>query len=332
MIPITYIRSSLYNSWDLCEQQVFLGYFLGWKNSTGRAACKGTIFHKVFEGLAHIKLAQQKGERFAYDEVLGKIDIENFAVDNLLYKSFLFYQNQPKKPLENKDLKEISGWVDKALKHKNGMMNPLNCDIVCPEIAFDIEIPHEWAKFNYEIQGQNVEGRLCVKGTSDLLIRVTDKIWEVRDWKTGQRKNFKTSEVKDLKYFANKDFQLRLYHYAISKTFPELEELLISIYYVNDGGVFTVNFDRSSIEYTELLLKNRFEQIKQTELPSLLSRNHAHFICKYCCDYSQERSGGQSWCQFIHEQIKKNGIGYVIEKYKKPDHNLTHYKAPGALE
>jgi len=331
-VPITYIRSSLANGWELCANQNFMIYFLGWKNHTGKAACKGTIFHKVMEGLAHIKVAQQEKRKLVTDEVFGELDTEKFDINLMTEMSFDYYKNQPKKVLEKKDLNEIKGWVEKALAHKNGLMNPLNCEIVCPEIAFDIEIPYDWARFDYEVQGQSVQGQLCIKGTSDLLIKVSDTMWEIRDWKTGQRKDFKTGEIKDLEYFQTKDFQLRLYHYAITKMFPELEELLVSIYYVNSGGVFTVSFGKDAIEETEQLLKQHFETIKNTELPGLLSYTNKHFICKYCCSFSQEKSNGQSWCQFIHEKIKQKGVKEVVDKYKKETHQLTEYKQPGAIE
>ena len=119
-IPITYVRSSLYQGWDLCAQQQFLVYFLGWKNSTGKAACKGTVFHKVMEGLAHIKLGQQNSEEFVIDEVFGKLSTTNFDVDDMADSAFKYYQNTPKKPLEEKDNREIKRWLEKALEYNKG--------------------------------------------------------------------------------------------------------------------------------------------------------------------------------------------------------------------
>lgn len=310
-------------------------YFLGWKNSTGKGACKGTIFHKVVEGLANIKLCQQNKEQFYTDEVFGQVDVHNFDIPNMVEQSFDYYKDEPKKPLIDKDLRDIKKWIETILVYQDGAVNPLNREIVKPEISIDIPLEQEWASFDYTVQNKKVKGQLCIKGTSDLLVKLSDGVYECFDWKTGAyRENHKTGEVKDLAYFQEKDFQLRLYHYSLTKMFPDIEEILVSIYYVNAGGVFTVSFDKKDLIKTEDMLRARFKEIQTTKLPELLSQTNKHFICKYCCDFSKPVKEGspETWCQRIHRITKEKGIDYVIEKYKKPEFDLTHYQAPGAKD
>lgn len=287
------------------------------------------------EGLAHIKLAIQNGKDSVEDEVFGRLDVNNFSIDSMVEQSFHYYQNQPKKPLESKHHREISRWIQTALEYQGGRMNPLNQDIVQPEISIDIPIEADWAKFVYNIQGREISGQLCIKGTSDLLTRIDDNTWELTDYKSGKhRVNHKTNETKDLEYFQEKDFQLRLYHYSLSKMFPQVKDIIASIYYVNAGGVFTVNFGQDNLQKTEDMLREKFEQIRDTKVPELLSHYHGHFICKHCCDFSKPVKEGspETWCQRIHRITKEKGIDYVIEKYKKPEFDLTHYQAPGAKD
>lgn len=56
---ITYFRSSSFNAHNMCEQQYFLEYVLGWRGPSGQKADKGTIVHKVLEILACIKKGTQ---------------------------------------------------------------------------------------------------------------------------------------------------------------------------------------------------------------------------------------------------------------------------------
>ena len=56
---ITYFRSSSYNAHNMCPQQYFIEYNLGWRGLSGQKADKGTIVHKVLEILAFIKMYQQ---------------------------------------------------------------------------------------------------------------------------------------------------------------------------------------------------------------------------------------------------------------------------------
>ena len=98
-----------------------------------------------------------------------------------------------------KDRRDINETVWTFLTHNNGQFDPRLRDVYHPEPHFDIPIEEDWAKFEYEINGEKVEGQLAIKGTIDLVTKIDDDTIEVIDWKTGRRMDWATGEVKDYK-------------------------------------------------------------------------------------------------------------------------------------
>lgn len=268
MIELDYIRSSMYGTHSICPQKFFLSYILGWQEPSGKGADRGTIFHKVMEILAKIKLARQNNKRKIYDEIVGKyptnpqkLDL-NFIIDAV----FNYYAKANNHHIwDEEDHKTIIKWVDKAVKFDNGTFDPLNQTIVEAEKHFDLLIE--------ELNGV----RLC--GTIDLLVQEKD-ILHIIDYKTGKRVNWATGETKEYEDFL-KDFQLNLYHLAIRKLFPELETILITIYYINCGGPYTIALDKSDLPQTIENI-NKFYNTITTEKPKI----RKGFWCGFC-DYSK---------------------------------------------
>lgn len=182
---ITYFRSSSYNTHNMCEQQFFFEYVLGWRSPSGFKATKGTILHKVLEILAIIKKAQQDSlQTVNDDEILGEIDVNNYNLNVIIEKVYKHYSEANSQHTWSiKDYKECYGWVYKAIEFNNGMFDPRNCNILQPEQRFDLVIDKPWAKYEYNIDGQIVEGNLGLKGTIDLITTVNDTTVEVVDYK-----------------------------------------------------------------------------------------------------------------------------------------------------
>jgi hypothetical protein len=67
----------------MCEQQYCLEYVIGYRSPSNKKADKGTIVHKVLEILAGIKLSEQKNDSYYEDDILGKIDINNYNIDHI---------------------------------------------------------------------------------------------------------------------------------------------------------------------------------------------------------------------------------------------------------
>ncbi|MAJ03272.1 MAG: hypothetical protein CMH03_00685, partial [Marinovum sp.] len=117
-------------------------------------------------------------------------------------------------------------------------------NVVDPEPHFDIPIEEDWAKYEYEMpNGEVIEGRLAIKGTIDLVTKIDDDTIEVIDWKTGRRLDWATGQEKDYKKLTT-DAQLLLYNYAISKLYPDYKQAIMTIFFVKDGGPFSMCFDK----------------------------------------------------------------------------------------
>ena len=187
---VTYIRSSSYNNYDYCQMQYFITYVLGHYADSGKKAELGTIVHKTLEVLAALKKATQELKpRQKYleieDDAIGKYRIDKSlllldeTVNDILEKSFASYTSQSKHAWTKGDKNECAKLVWNTLKFNGGQFDPRNRDIIDPEPHFDIPIEEDQAKFTYEIDGKTVNGQLAIKGTIDLVTKVSDDTIEV---------------------------------------------------------------------------------------------------------------------------------------------------------
>lgn len=344
---ITYFRSSSYNTHSMCEQQYFGEYVLGWRGLSGQKADKGTITHKVLEILAVIKKAQQDNLDTIEDDVVGTLSTSKYNLNEIIEKVYQHYTQQtPHHKWSPKDLKDCHAWVYKAIEFNNGMFDPRNRHILCPEQHFDFEITKPWAKYSYNIGDKTLSGNLAMKGTIDLITLVNDDTIEIVDWKTGRRLDWATGEEKTQEKL-EKDPQLRIYHYAIKHLYPHIKHIMFSIYFINDGGPFTICFHDSDLSETENMLRAKFEAIKSTRKPRL----NKSWMCSKLCHFgkttfentniepiTEYRDGqvcsvGQTMtkCEQIKHDLDLYGIDTTMELYKHPNHTFGSYKAPGSV-
>mgnify|MGYP001226067038 FL=1 len=147
--------------------------------------------------------------------------------------------------------------------------------IVAAEPQFDIPIEEDWAKFDHVTpDGKKEKLQLAIKGTIDLVTEVDDGVIEVIDWKTGRRLNWATGEEKTYEKLLV-DPQLLLYNYAISKLFSDYKQAIMSIFYIRDGGPFSMCFDESDQANFLSMLEKRFKQIKRNDFPKPISKNRS---------------------------------------------------------
>ena len=92
------------------------------------------------------------------------------------------------------------------------------------------------------------------------MIQEDEKYFQVLDYKTGRRLNWATGEEKTYEDLA-KDKQLLLYYYALKNLYPDYS-FYVSIYYINDGGIFDLVFDEQDYLKAEEILKQKFEEIR----------------------------------------------------------------------
>jgi hypothetical protein len=328
--------------------QYFIEYNLGIRSPSNKKADKGTICHKALEILAYIKLCQQNNEKSFDDDIVGKINVNKYNLNTIIEQVYRYYSGQFKHhEWEVKDYKDCHRWVYKALEAHNGSFDPRNRDILQPEQHFDIVIKKPWSYYKYENGGDVLEGHLAIKGTVDLITKVNDDTIEIIDWKTGRRLDWATGEEKTLAKLQN-DPQLRIYHYAVSNLYPQMNHIMVSINFINDGGAFTVCYDKSDLPKTEEMLRLKFETIKNTKVPELNKSWKCNKLCHFGKTTFQnthiqsinEYRNGQvcsvdqpmTKCEQVKHDISLKGIDNVIREYTIPGFSVGKYKAPGSTE
>ena len=337
---VTYIRSSSYNNYDYCQMQYFMTYVLGYRSVSGKKAQLGTVVHKVMECLASCKKELQDNPAKSMsivDDAVGEIKFtekklytKKFVTD-LLDLSYKYYTDSCTHHYTGADMKFCRKMVDDAIAYNEGQFDPRKRNVVASEPQFDITIEEEWAKYEYKMpDGKMVEGQLAIKGTIDLVTEVDKDIIEVIDWKTGRRLNWATGEEKTYEKLLE-DPQLLLYNYAISKLFPEYKQAIMSIYYIRDGGPFSMCFDRSDQTKFLAMLEKRFKQIKRNNFPQPISRNRTNFKCTKLCDFYKKKWPGTniSMCEHVEEHLKAFGEEDTVNRCTREGHNIGYYEAPG---
>ena len=351
-IPIVYFRSSSFNCHRFCPQQYLVEYFLGWRGPSNKKADKGTIVHKVLEVAALAKKAAQDGKKTFVDDVVGETktaDYREAYLEELVEKVYNYYTKAfNHHEWTNKDLKDCKNWTWKALKINGGMFDPRHMNVVAAEPHFDFEIKEDWAKYQHELpDGTKLDGYLSMKGTVDLVTALGDGVYEIIDWKTGKRLDWATGETKDQKKLW-RDAQLRMYHLAMAHRFPEARTFLITIYFINDGGPFTVHFQDKDLPKTKEMIQKKFEFIKSTQQPTLIKETDPSqsWKCRKLCHAGMTSFEGthiepiknvrynrdMTKCEQIKNMIKKKGVEWGVQNYNAPEFNFASYKAPGSVE
>lgn len=337
----TYIRSSSYNQYEYCQMSYFITYNLGFNQPSGKRADMGTIVHKVMEILAKTKEKIQQNLRIKkiqfQDDALGSIIIDknefltDKIIDKLLNLSFDYYSNRSShNKFTKKDREDCLKMCFDAVRYNNGQFDPRLRKIVAAEPHFDIPIDEDWAFYEYEVNGQKVKGQLAIKGTIDLVTETEEGIIEVIDWKTGRRLDWATGEEKTYGKLCS-DPQLLLYNYAISKLFPQYKQSIMSIFFIKDGGPFSMCFDKADEKRFLEMLKERFLDIKKNEKPQPISPNRENWKCTKLCHYCKNKwpETDQNMCIYIENSIKTKGMEQTIKDCTRSGFDIGFYSAPG---
>lgn len=251
-------------------------------------------------------------------------------VENLCQRVFNFYITKNGwNNWTSQDYKDCENWVWMAVDYENGMFDPRKRKIVSPESAFDFPIEADWAKFK-DPNGQ--EQYLRIKGTIDLITEIEPGTYQIIDWKSGRRQNFATGEEKTYGKLC-KDPQLMLYYYAARQLFPLVDNILLTIFFIRDGGPFTVYFDDKTMSEMEKLLKDRVHEIWACTTPKLVSETQTSFKCTFLCDYYKNKWPGTDTniCKHIQKKIQEEGIDHVTKTCTYDGHSHDKYNAPGGV-
>lgn len=323
----TYLRSSSYSAYDMCQFRYYLEYCLGFKSPSNIKAAMGNVVHKAMELLAKKKLAIQRNEIVVVDdEVTYSLDELNKT--NVLTIGFEYYKKvESHHDWSKTELVLCEKWLDKALAYNEGMFNPLNQNIVFVEDYFDHTFEEDWAKYDYRIGNDIISGYLGVKGHIDLCVKHNDHMYEIIDYKTGRKYNWAKGTDKTYNDLVE-DFQLRLYHLATSLKYTDVDQILVTIYYINDGGPVTVMFEKDDLLKTKNMIVDRFRQMKKVGVPK---RIWGDWKCKKLCHYGKSKlreSDSLCTCEQISKEIGQSGIDAVNARYIKLN-VLTEYGSGG---
>lgn len=343
---ITYLRSSSVTAFEMCPMRFYIEYNLGWRQPSNKKAEKGTIVHKALEILGAIKIALQDGQPTIEDDICGEINVHKFDFDSITSQVYHHYSRRSPNPWDDEeDFKECKKWINKALAYRGGEFDPLKTNVVAVERSFDIQIQKPWAVYDYTMpDGSKIEGFFGIKGTIDQISKVDDETYLILDWKTGRRWDW----AKDVEKTHDKlqtDHQLMMYYYAASQLFPEIEYIMVTIYFINDGGPFSIAFSRSDLPRIERMLQKKFEEIRDTEIPM---RNRSWKCSKFChygmrsfkgthvTPIKETRSGQvclpgttMTMCEQTNYCLHNRPESSVLKHMTAPGHTIDFYKAPG---
>ena len=314
------LRSSSIGSYSLCEQSYFLNYGLGIPNVPhNNKATKGNCVHKALELLARRKLAEQEMRAEFTDEEIEKTFLVNdLSIERAIEEGYDHYSADTAHlyPWSQTDFDDVEKWTHTALQFNGGLFNPLKRHVIWPERYFEIELPHKWARYDYEMpDGSRLRGQLVLRGTIDLVCGIDGfpGAVELVDWKTGQRKDWKTGLEKDWATLRD-DHQLRLYHYVLTKLLPD-KDIVVTIVFIRDGGPFTLGYGPRDLPGTERMLRDTFESIRDNREPAL--KTDSWFWCSKVCHYGRTLQPGskKSICKFMRDELQQIGMDRMFERY-----------------
>ena len=346
-MDIAYIRSSSLGTWKMCNQQYFFQYVLGHNGDSNKKADKGTIVHKVMEILAFVQLGLQNKEGSFEDDIVGYVNVHNYSIDDLTQKVYDYYTGAfTHHKWTDVDYRDCRKWIQKCLEQNNGMLDPRNQHIIQPEQKFDITIDKPWAWYDFvDAEGGHVKGQLAIKGTIDLITKINDDTYEITDYKTGRRLDWATGEEKTIAKL-QRDPQLMLYYYAIQHLYPEAKHIIVTINFINDGGIFSINFEKGDLFKVEMMLRKTFEDIKNCKRPPLKKT----WKCTKLCDFGKKTFAGtkheplveyredqltpvgevMTMCEQVKHDTRMHGIKEAVKVYQVDGYNVGKYRAPGS--
>lgn len=321
---VFYMRSSSYTGFTFCNFKYFLLYSLGFPDSShNNKAAKGNILHKGLELLARHKLAKQNNEVSFSEGEIGKTwQCDTFNEHIAIEEAWDYYTKirNPEHEWKALDFKHCKKWMIDTLEDNDGMFSAMKRTVIQPEQYFDFEIEEDWAKYEYEVQGKKLVGRLRMKGTVDLVCAVdeTPYVIEYIDYKSGDRRDWNSMSNKKKGYDDfREDPQLRIYHYALCHLYPNVKTIIMTIYWNRDGRAFSIPFDRSDIIKTKEMIRKRFETIKESTHPKRIAPSHRCGWCHYS-RHNQIVDGkdtGVSICDYMHKELHSIGMEKMTEKY-----------------
>jgi RecB family exonuclease len=286
-------------AFNKCSWAWYLKYICKQREPSGKAATLGSIVHKVLELLAIAK-RNNKLAKYNYPDKLLDIVFRSFQRKN----SHL--------DLGDAELYLCNKWMNIVFASR---YDPRELDIIDAEHQFFMELKDKG--FHYRVNdyetGQEKTGNLIFNGVIDLIHKIDNDTIEIVDWKSGKRKDWSTGKNKEIDDF-RKDLQLASYYLVAREKFPEYKHILVTIYYIVDGGPYTVCLDDSDLKNAYDRLYRNFIKIIQTETPNRLiddnTRKNEHFFCKKVCHFGVQidEQEGERLCRKYWNEYRELGF------------------------
>lgn len=259
----------------------------------------------------------------------GHIRYGKDLVEHLIQCTYNYFKENTPHVWQPVDFRDITNWIWMELDELNGSFDPRKRTVIEAEQFFDFIIDKPWANYKWKIKGREISGKLNIKGTIDLITEVDSDTLEVIDFKSGIRIDWATGEEKTYNKLQS-DFQLMLYYYAVKLLYPQYKHILVTIFFIRDGGPTTIFFDDDVIQKTENIIQEKFKEICNNDLPEMIDINQENFKCTRICDYyTMKASNGKNTCRFIYDKVRNVGMQQVVELYSNPQHSIGQYDAPG---
>ncbi len=330
---ITFMRSSSLGTLDMCEMKYFFQYVLGMKDKTNKKAVMGTITHRALQVLGDKKIAMAQEKDIVENDDIRDLLLDECDDFELVTKvCFDYYKkNEENVGLSTSDLNTCIKWLHKATSYRNGILDPRKRDVFATELFFDFEIKKDQAKYDFTVQDKQFSGYLGLKGTIGVIVKEGEAYFQVLDYKTGRRLNWATGKEKTHEDLYH-DKQLLLYYYALKNLYPDWM-FYVSIYYINDGGIFDIVFDEEHYNLAENMIKQRFEKITSIQLPKQLSSEQTDWKCTKLCKFSSNyKNSKKTTCKYFHDMIKYEGMDYVVQNYAELNKIGKYGAGGGRLE
>lgn len=238
----------------------------------------------------------------------GDVRLGRDFVNGLTERSWIYFtQLYPDYDWQKADRRDLYNFVWMLL----AQVEIRKKKIIDVEKEFHLEINHPAAKLE---DGSYIK----INGFIDLVTEPSPGVYEIMDWKTGQRKDFESGEIKDLPKLS-KDLQLCIYRMAAKSLYPNIKHFLTTIVFIRDGGAFTPEPLPDSDDYTYNVITEHIQELRDCLVPKTLSDTREDFRCKYLCQASKAKTFHDKMCDcaFIKDRIQEEGMDKVVEKYKK---------------
>jgi hypothetical protein len=311
-------------TFKLCQMDYALSYVLGLESKPNKATLLGSMVHKALELLAKKRLAETSGTpSFKDDESGGEYVAAEMTVDRACDIGWDAYvDGHPKfRPADKREMRRL---VDGVLA---GPYSPLTADVLYPEQFFDLELPYDWATYDFPDPhtGERVAGRYRIRGAMDLVLRPEPGVIAYTDWKSGSMRDWScpNGSAKSPTTL-RKDHQLLLYYLALRTLYPD-DVVALTIFFAKAVGPITIPFDDSDLVEAESVLRKYFEGVRDTVLPKRIKEDDRwrgkDRPCETFCYWgkTQWKDSGQSVCDHLYGQMVGLGTDRVVAKFGKPN-------------